>query len=249
MIIKNYEFQTTFSNSGTLWAVNSIVHAQNTSTVYSPDVTKGKHAVEYRAAFDADNDSFAHRLHYQYCFTDSLRGRIILLQSGSSFSDLDYRYVRLETMWQFLEDENAGWDSALRLELQIADSDDPPSRVRLGWTSKVDISDRWQLRGVLKTGRQFGKESRDGFLIDLRAQASYKITDALRLAVDYYGDLNDTDDIGSFAEQEHQLGPMLKFNLGGGWKGIAGALFGLSEAAADSEFRLIMTSPDQSQTS
>ncbi len=182
--------------------------------------------MEYRSAIDPDDNSFAHRLHYQYGFTDSLRGRIILQQSGSSFSDLDFRYVRLEAIWQFLEDEKAGWDSALRFELQLADNDDPPSRVRLGWISKVDLTERWQLRGVLKIGRQIGNDSGDGFLLEARAQASYKLNDTFRLAVDYFGDLNDTDDIGGFAEQEHQIGPMLKFNIGGGWEGITGVLFG-----------------------
>ncbi|MGF1450039.1 MAG: hypothetical protein ACFB20_11550 [Opitutales bacterium] len=92
----------------------------------------------------------------------------------------------------------------------------------------------------MKTGREFGENSVDGFIIDLRAQVTRRLTNALRLGVEYFGDLNTTDDVGSFDEQEHQLGPLLKFNLGSGWKGQAGPLFGLSDAASDAELRLFL---------
>ncbi len=220
--------------------VGLAVQGQSTSSVYSPDVVKGRHAIEYRAAFNAETDDFSHRIHYQYGFTESLRGRIILEQDKPEGEDFDFQFVRLEVLWQFLEDEDAGFDSALRIEGQIADGDDPPSRVRVGWTNKIDLDDNWQLRGIVKTGREIGDEASDGFIIDLRAQVSRRLTDALRLGVDYFGDLNDTDDVGSFDEQEHQLGPVLKFNLGGGFKGQAGPLFGLSEAAADTELRVFL---------
>ncbi|MEM0897226.1 MAG: transporter [Verrucomicrobiota bacterium] len=215
--------------------------AQNTSSVFSPDVTKGKSAIEYRSAFDPDNDAFVHRLHYQYAFTDSWRLRIIGLQDGDDSDAFAYRYTRLEAMWQFLEDEDFGWDSALRFELQIAEDDSPPSRFRVAWSGKVDLDDHWQLRGNFLTGHEFGEESDDGYLLESRAQISRKITDKWRLAVDYYGDMNDTENFGSFDEQEHQLGPLLKFKTGGRLSGQFGALFGISEAAADTELRLHLT--------
>ncbi|MGF1483637.1 MAG: transporter [Opitutales bacterium] len=216
------------------------VQGQSTSSVYSPDVVKGRHAVEYRAAFDAETDDFSHRIHYQYGFTESLRGRIIFEQDKPEGEDFDFQFVRLEVLWQFLEDEEAGFDSALRFEGELGDGDDSASRFRIGWTNKIDLDDNWQLRGILKTGHEFGENSDDGFIIDLRAQVSRKVTDALRVGVEYFGDLNTTDDIGSFEEQEHQLGPLVKFNLGSGWKGQAGPLFGLSDAASDAELRLFL---------
>ena len=64
---------------------------------------------------------------------------------------VDFRYFRLEGQYQFPEDGKAGFDSALRAELQIADGDDPASRVRLCWTNKYDINDDWQIRGIFIT--------------------------------------------------------------------------------------------------
>jgi hypothetical protein len=216
------------------------LQAQNTSSVFSPDVVKGRHAAEYRASYDLEKDFFSHRIHYQYGFNDSFRGRVILTQRKEDTEDFDFRYMRLEGLWQFLEHEKAGWDSALRFELQIADGDDPPSRFRVGWTSKVDFADDWQFRFNFLTGRQFGNEAGKGALLENRAQLTYKVADPIRLGVDYYGDMNDTEDVGNWKEQEHQIGPIIKFNLGGGWKGQAGPLFGISNAATDTELRIFL---------
>lgn len=215
-----------------------LAKGQNTGTVFSPDVTAGKKAAEYRIAWDPDRDTFAQRVHYQYGLLENLRLRAILSFRSSDAESFDFRYLRLEGMVQLLEDQAAGFDSALRLEIQLADGDDPPSRFRLGWSNKVDLDEFWQLRGILLTGHQFGADSSDGFLLESRAQISRKWGDRYRFGVDYYGDFNDTEDIGSFDEQEHQIGPLLKFDLTDRFSGQAGILFGISDAAADQEFRL-----------
>lgn len=212
---------------------------QNTSTVFSPDVVKGRSMLEYRFTADPDQSVFAHRIHYQYGFTDSFRGRLILQQSGEFWQDLDFRYARLEGLWQFLESEEAGWDSALRFELQVADGDDPPSRFRVAWTGKVDV-EAWQFRSNLLTGHEFGEASDPGLLLEGRAQVTRKLGESFRLGADYYGDFNTTRDPGSFNDQEHQLGPIIKFKAGNNWGGFVGALFGVSEAAADTELRILL---------
>ncbi len=48
-----------------------------------------------------------------------------------------------------------------------ADGDDPPSRVRLGWTHKVDLDEAWQLRGILLRGHQFDAAAGQDFRLNL----------------------------------------------------------------------------------
>lgn len=219
----------------------SSLQAQNTGTVFSPDIKADDREWELRLAYDNDADTFAKRLHYQHAFSEAFRMRGIVTYRSDSTQDFDYRYFRLEGQYQFLEDETAGFDSALRLELQFADGDDPPSRVRLGWTNKYDLNDLWQVRGILLTGHRFGPESPGGYLLETRAQISRKLNDSLAVAVDYYGDFNDTNRVGSFDDQEHQLGPVLKFDLTDKIEGMAAILFGLSDSTAEREFRLFLT--------
>jgi len=87
------------------------------------------------------------------------------------------------------------------------------------------------------TGHQFGEQSNGGYLLEARAQISRKLSDKYRIGVDYFGDLNTTDDLGSFDEQEHQFGPLLKFKSGM-WSGLIGPLFGVSDGAPDTEWRI-----------
>jgi len=124
--------------------------AHATSTVFSPDVDAGTSALDYRISYvpsDAGRRSaFTQRLHYQRAFDGAWRGRIIGTQGRRGSDDLEYRYTRLELQWQYLEDERAGWDAALRFELQVAAESDRPDRFRLAWTGKTDVGGLWQLR-------------------------------------------------------------------------------------------------------
>jgi hypothetical protein len=211
--------------------------AQTTSTVFSPDVDLGESEFEYRVGFDPEGNAFAHRIHYQYGFSESWRMRLIASQRASDTRDLEFRYLRWEGMWQFLEDQEAGWDSAIRLEAQLAEGDDLPSRLRVGWTSKFALNEQWQLRAILMAGREVGEASRDGLMPEFRGQISRKLSSSFTLAIDLLSDFNRAGSIGSFEEQEHLLGPLLKFKLDNGWSGTIGYLHGISRSAPDDTFR------------
>lgn len=194
-----------------------------------------------RFAYDPDADSLAYRIHYQYGFTEAFRLRGIASFRNNEDESGNFRYFRLEAQYQFLEDEDAGFDSAFRAELQIADGNDLPGRVRLCWTNKMDLNDDWQIRGILITGHQIGPESNGGYLLEARGQISRKINDRLKLAIDYYGDFNNTNDVGSFDEQEHQIGPIALIKVTKSLGAHVGVLFGASDAAADTDFRVFLT--------
>lgn len=216
-------------------------YGQNTSTVFSPNVTKDFSALEYRFAFDPDNDAIAQRIHYQYGFTDQWRLRGIFQFNSDQNESVQFQYFRLEAQWQFLKAAEAGWDSALRFELQIPDRNDYPYRARIAWTGAVDLDQSWELRGNFLLGREFGPDRDSGLTIEGRAEASYSINKHLAVAADYFSDLNNTEQSGSFNQQEHQLGPLLKIKAGNGWKGYVGTLFGLSQSAPDVEYRFMVS--------
>jgi hypothetical protein len=140
-------------------------------------------------------------------------------------------------MWQFVEDEESGWDSVIRTEVQIAEGDNLPSRVRLGWTSKVALNDDWELRSIFLAGREIGAGSGNGVLLEYRGQVKYKLNSQFSLSLDLFSDFNRTGSIGRFDDQEHQIGPLLSFKLGDGWSGSVGYLSGLSDAAPNDAFR------------
>ena len=76
--------------TGTLFFGFSSLDGINTSSVFSADVKKGDPSMEYRSGYDPDSNDFAHRIHYQYGFSESWRMRLILLQSKNALDDLSF---------------------------------------------------------------------------------------------------------------------------------------------------------------
>jgi len=214
--------------------------ATNTSSVFSPDVKADTQAIEYRlSTLPGESPSqWAQRIHYQRAIDETWRWRIIGLFFDRGRGDAEFRYARFELMQQFLEHENAGWDSAIRYELQLADTDNQPSRVRVAWSGKWNWDSGWEARANLLLGLQFGERSHDGVLVEHRLQATYPIANQWRLGVESFHDFNDTRAFGAFDDQEHQAGPILKGKFGEGWSVAVSWLFGVSDNADDNDFRL-----------
>jgi len=225
-----------------LLAWSASATALNTTSVFSPDIRADSQSAQYRlsAVPQSGDDAFAHRLHFQRAWSDVWRWRFMGLFADSGPDEVEFRYVRLELQNQLLSDETGNWDAAVRYELQVADNDDRPSRVRVAFTAKRDLDAYWQVRGNFLTGRQFGAESGDGLLLETRAQITRAVGD-LRLGIETFNDFNDTQDTGSFDEQEHQLGPVLKGSFTKEWKFLFSTLFGVSQAADDVDIRFHLT--------
>jgi hypothetical protein len=214
--------------------------ALNTSSVFSPDVKDGTKAVEYRLSTlpEESPTEWAQRLHYQQAIDDTWRWRIIGLFFDPGRGGGEFRYARFELMQQFVESEKAGWDSALRYELQIADSDNQPSRGRVAWSGKWNWGEGWEFRANVLVGLQFGERSHDGILVEHRTQFTGALNEKWRLGLESFHDFNDTRAFGGFDDQEHQLGPILKGKFGDGWSVALSWLFGVSDSADDNDLRI-----------
>ncbi len=215
------------------------VHGQNDGLVFGPEVNAREANIDFRTAYNAGEEIWVYRNHVQYSFSDSFNLRGITQHRINSSDQWDFRYFRVEGLWQFLEDETAGWDSALRFELEIAEGDNLPSRVRLAWSGSYDIDDYWQVRGNFLTGYRIGPNSPSGALVEVRSQISRKLNKNFGLAVDYFGNMNDTEAFGNWESQRHQLGPTLSIQCNENISIIAGVLFGISRDASNKEFRLV----------
>lgn len=216
------------------------LRALNTSGVFSPDVKAETKALEYRLSTlpGESPTQWAQRIHYQQAIDETWRWRVIGLFFDPGRGGGEFRYARFELMQQFLENEKAGWDSAIRYELQLADTDNQPSRGRVAWTGKWNWGEGWEFRANILLGLQFGERSHDGVLVEHRTQFTGALSDSWRLGVESFHDFNDTRAFGAFDEQEHQLGPILKSKFGGGWSLAASWLFGVSDNADDNDFRI-----------
>lgn len=228
-----------------LWSFVGAASAQNTSGVPSPEITPGEREFAYRLAYAAEDDgaraAFAHRFHYQQAVTDDLRLRLVGAFRDRAGGALDFATLAAEARWQVIESEEHGWDGAVIFHLTVPASRGRPDRLRIGFPASVDITERWQARGVFYTGVELGEASREGALLEARAEATYKLGNGLRIGPQLFSDFNTTAGTGSFDEQSHQLGFVVKGDLSKRLSFETGALFGVSEAASDADLRLFLS--------
>lgn len=208
------------------------------ATVFGPDVTAGDDSFEARVAYGSESERWGYRVHYQHAWNGAWRSRIVGVASEADGEDVEYRYTRLETQWQFAEDEIDGWDGAFRLDLQAADGDNLPHQVRLVFTGQRKFFDWMLLRSNLFTGRTVGAQSHDGWIVQGRLEVAAVVADGITIGLDYFANLNHTEAFRSFDEQRHQLGPTIRARLPAGFVAHVIVLGGLSEAAEDLEARL-----------
>ncbi len=229
-----------------LSAIVSPALAQSVSGVSGSDVKDGEDTFEYRFAYSPDNDGreegYTHRFHYQHGFSDSLRGRALILMGNKGGEPVEVQAVSAEVLYQFLESEQTnGWDSAIRVDGILSTSSGRPDRVRIGWHNAFELSDIFELRAVLLLGKELGDNHRAGVSIETREELTMKIHPKLRVGVQAFDNFNTTSHIGSFDEQRHQVGPVLKGKLTKRLKFEASTLFGISDDPTDIDARLFLS--------
>lgn len=217
--------------------------AQSTSAVPSPDIDADERSVEYRAAYghfdDGGADGFAHRIHYQQSLGEDWRVRVILQQGKRGGAPLKTQAVGVQFFTQFVESETTGgWGSGFRFDGFIPVEDGRPGRARVLWLNSFDIGRELQLRSNVVLGREFGDNAQEGVSLEFREEATWRLSDDLRLGALAFHNLNTTTRFGSFDEQRHQIGPALRWKATKALRIDASVLFGVSGAATDADFRL-----------
>lgn len=236
----------TFAAAGLVFALFSAANAQNISGVSGAEVKAGDNSFEYRAGFSPENDgreeSFAHRLHFQHAFDDSWRARLIVFQGKKGAQPLKTQSVGIEILHQFIEREESGnWDSGIRIDGLIPVEDGRPGRARIAWLNTVHFKSGWQARGNIYFNHAFGDRAPDGISIETREELTYKLPSGIRVGAQMFNYYNTTAHFGSFNEQRHQVGPIIKGKIGEHAKYELGALFGVSRAASDADIRLFIS--------
>jgi len=221
-------------------------HAQNVGAVFGPVVNPGHQSFEYRLAYDPDafggESGYAHRVHYQASFNDDFMGRIILQSRKTLDASTDFDFVQGELFWQLAGSQD--YQTGIRFDFRIRESG-RPKQVGVNWMNQFVLSDGYTARFILLTAMQFDDNAADGIALGTRASVFKDFTvgqGQLQAGLEMYSSYGNTDDLKSLSEQSHTIGPFISQKIGRqGWSYFAGALFGLTDAAADAEFRLRLT--------
>lgn len=227
---------------GALMAAALPARAQNVGGVFGPEVTPASQAIEFRVAAAPRSDGrparITSRFHYQNAVSQNLRLRAIVQGANTNTSNFDYDAIQLEAQYQFLENEKAGFDSAFRFDLLLAQ--DRADLVSFNWTNEFPIGERWAIRALGLAQLQFGPDRQDGLFLQTRASLAYKTNRKLTLEIQVFNTYGSTADFPGFDGQNHTLGPALIYKLSQGWSLEAGTQFGVTNAASDADFRVFL---------
>lgn len=219
---------------------SAFVSATNTSGVHGPVINPDDSSAMYRISIvpgeDGAKNALAHRLHYQKAIDESFRWRI-MGQIRERNGNTEWDYVRAELLWFFRpEKADDNWNSGLRFDIRTRRGS-RPEQFAINWTNQWDLDEKWRLRGILIGAWQFGGTATTGTLAETRASLSYKLASGSRVGVEMFNSWGKVTDIGSWDEQEHQMGPVISGKLGE-FNYQLGYLAGISESADDHDFRL-----------
>lgn len=210
--------------------------AQNTSGVSGPVVDGDEKSVEYRLGLTPDGagDSYAHRLHYEQALSAAVKTRAVLMVHDRAGENASFSSARAELTWQVTPDDRF-WQSGLRTEIQYRDGG--PVVLGARWLNEWDLNDSWTTRFNLIGQAETGNGAADGLFLETRASLSRTIG-ARKVGLELFNDFGSTADMPDFDGQEHQAGPFLETSLGDTLQLKTGILFGLSDAADDTTFKL-----------
>ena len=222
---------------------SSTSFAQNTGGVFSPIVNAGHKSIQYRAAVEPDNKAgevgFAQRFHYQEAINGDFMWRLIGQSRKTDVTDFDFDYVQAELFWDLSEDKQR-YHTGLRFDARLRDGE-RANQIGVNWINQYKLGNNWYGRAVLLTSTQVGENSVNGMHLETRWQLAKRIQGGQSLGIEMYNTFGNTRDFGDFDEQSHTIGPIFVSPLIPGWSLFTGALFGVSDAAPDSEFRFWLT--------
>ena len=234
-----FDFKIVFLVGIVLALNTNQVFASNVGGVFGPIVNEGDRTFQYRAAYDPDSEQFVQRLHYQHSLNDDVRLRGVIQARKTDDSDVDYDFFQGEVLWQ-LDNISDQWNHALRFDFRIPD-EGRSGLVATTWTNKLVWSEHWSTTALVLGSVDVGSDARSGLFLQTRADIVRKLNGKWSVGAELFSNLGSTSDFGSFEEQSHQVGPLLKGKLGNGWSLFTGVLLGISDASQDENLRFWLT--------
>ncbi|RKQ68866.1 outer membrane putative beta-barrel porin/alpha-amylase [Litorimonas taeanensis] len=218
------------------WPV--LAAAQNTGGVSTPVVNIDHRSAQYRITLDPDDNGqtgFAQRLHYQQAINDDMMWRVVGQTRKTAESDFDFDFVQAELFWQVTPNA-MDYQTGLRVDARFRGGD-RPEQIGANWLNLWTLSDRWQARASAMTHVQMGDNAAKGLALQTRAQLMHSLPEGRSIGVEIFNDYGRTGSVQGFDKQNHALGPFVTMPITDNISVYSSVLFGLSEAAADTELR------------
>ncbi|MFC4698685.1 hypothetical protein ACFO4O_00740 [Glaciecola siphonariae] len=188
------------------------------SGVMGPDIDPTDRSIQFRIADsfgddEAQSDKLAYRLHYQYAFNDTFRGRVLVQYREKN--NFEYDFFRAEMLYNFKK-RKAGeiFSSALRFDFRTRRGS-RAEEIAVNWGSQWLLSNGYRFRTTLILGQQVGANRQSNDLsVQTRASVGKKLENGLRVELQMLNQHGELGNFGSLGEQGFLLGPSVSGKLG-----------------------------------
>jgi len=223
----------------TFWCMSPSASAQLTSGVSGPEISEGKNAIGYRAAYDPDTNGLAQRVHVDHALNGRVMVRGVVQARKTETETADFDFLQAELRWQVTPD-GADWASGLRIDARIRDND-RPGQVSVHWLNQVRLSDTLTSRFAVIATVQTGSNRQSGTFVQTRGDLSWEIAPDIDVGAELYNSYGRTSDILPFSEQSHLVGPFAALPLTDTLSLRTSALVGITSGSPDATFRVFLT--------
>jgi high-affinity iron transporter len=214
--------------------------------VYSPVVEEGEVAVELRGHHDFDSRDAIDggqqfKLDFEYTPNAWWRTELVGEWEKEPDESLEATEIAWENVFQLTPQGKYWMDFGVLAEYAYSLEDDGEDALELGLLGEKQFAST-----VLTANLIFEREFASGADTEMEYAARYRwrMSQAFEPGVEFYGDLGDWGDNGSFSSNEHQAGPSVLGKLGTGthsaFKYEAAVLFGLTSDSPDTTFRFLL---------
>lgn len=209
--------------------------------VYSPRVENGEFALEANMNYSTDKDPakdhyVSQVLGFEYApiswWKTEMSGEVEKSQ-GTGQELTNIKFENVFSPWQ--PGENIV-DAGFYLEVEKAAHNDQPNNLETKLLLEKQIG---QFVGTanLILAHNFGPNSASGWNSGMALQARYRLNQKFEPGIEYYGDFGQIDNMPSFNNQDHRVGPTVQGKIGH-VRYDTGVLFGVSGAAQDTTAKL-----------
>lgn len=219
-----------------LWA-SSAQASSSVSNVGGASVSDGHASAEIRMGVSEDDSEarIRSRVHYDYGFNDWYALRFIALQDKPDGDSYEHEAVTMEHRFQLIEKRDHGLDAGFRLVYSKKDGDKTPDDVDVVLLSQVPFGNyEWRANAVFE--REVGAHQTPGIALELRNQVTYDFG-AFDIGIEMFNDFGKLNEQSGYDDASHDIGPVIKGDLGESLYYQAGYRAGISAGAADHTFK------------
>lgn len=209
--------------------------------VYSPIIEKNEVAFEANLNIDADHrdekDNYLSQVYMlEYAATDWWKTEFGVEVEKENGEDNKLTNIKWENILAPFSPGQYWLDAALYLEVEKAARDHEPDNFETKLLLEKNFG-AWVNTVNLGVSHEFGQNHAREWDSGLALRTAYRLDQRFEPGIEYYAEFGKVDDMPSYSDQEHKIGPVF-YGKVGHVKYDAGVLFGVSEESSDTTAKL-----------